>query len=62
MTFPLTISAYRVQASLVSFPNTIVVTFMHVTFVLPHGDIIFIHWRKYKMHQSENRTQMTEDD
>ena len=38
------------------------VTFMHVTFVLPHGDIRYIHWRKDKMHQSENRTQMTEDD
>jgi len=39
-----------------------VVTFMYVTYVLPHGDIVHIHWRKYKMDQSENRTQMTEDD
>jgi len=35
---------------------------MYVTHVLPHGDIVHIHWRKYKMDQSENRTQMTEDD
>ena len=61
---PYTTNGYVLFMSLNLVLRGCVVTFMHVTFALPHGDIIYIHWRKYKMHQqSENRTQMmTEDD